>query len=100
MNRTSKIIKFLISIILFTFYFNTSFALSSEWAVGETSKLRLISPYSQNSSKNITIGLEYQMQPGWKTYWKSPGDGGFAQNISWENSSNISDVKSLWPTPI
>ena len=100
MNRTSKIIKFLISIILFTFYFNTSFALSSEWAVGETSKLRLISPYSQNSSKNITIGLEYQMQPGWKTYWKSPGDGGFAQNISWENSSNISDVKILWPTPI
>ena len=99
MNRTSKI-KFLISIILFTFYFNTSFALSSEWAVGETSKLRLISPYSQNSSKNITIGLEYQMQPGWKTYWKSPGDGGFAQNISWENSSNISDVKILWPTPI
>jgi len=100
MNRTSKIIKFLISIILFTFYFKTSFALSSEWAVGETSKLRLISPYSQNSSKNITIGLEYQMQPGWKTYWKSPGDGGFAQNISWENSSNISDVKILWPTPI
>lgn len=100
MNRTSKIIKFLISIILFTFHFNTSFALSSEWVVGETSKLRLISPYSQNSSKNITIGLEYQMQPGWKTYWKSPGDGGFAQNISWENSSNISDVKILWPTPI
>ena len=100
MNRTSKIIKFLISISLFTFYFNTSFAVSSEWAVGETSKLRLISPYSQNSSKNITIGLEYQMQPGWKTYWKSPGDGGFAQNISWENSSNISDVKILWPTPI
>ena len=100
MNRTFKILEFLISIILFTFYFNTSFALSSEWAVGETSKLRLISPYSQNSSKNITIGLEYQMQPGWKTYWKSPGDGGFAQNISWENSSNISDVKILWPTPI
>ena len=93
-------IEAIISIILFTFYFNTSFALSSEWAVGETSKLRLISPYSQNSSKNITIGLEYQMQPGWKTYWKSPGDGGFAQNISWENSSNISDVKILWPTPI
>ena len=63
-------------------------------------KTKTDSPYSQNSSKNITIGLEYQMEPGWKTYWKSPGDGGFAQNISWENSSNISDVKILWPTPI
>ncbi len=100
MNKTGKILKFLISIIFCTFYFNTVFALSSEWAVGETSKLRLISPYSQNSSKNITIGLEYQMEPGWKTYWKSPGDGGFAQNISWENSPNISNIKILWPTPI
>jgi len=100
MNGTSKILKFLISIILCCFFFNTAFALTSEWAVGETSKLRLISPYSQNSSKNIVIGLEYQMESGWKTYWKSPGDGGFAQNISWENSSNINSIKILWPTPI
>ena len=28
------------------------------------------------------------------------GDGGFAQNISWENSSNINNIKILWPTPI
>ena len=100
MNRIAKILKFLITIILCCFYFNTAFALSSEWAVGETSKLRLISPYAQNSSKNIVIGLEYQMEPGWKTYWKSPGDGGFAQNISWKNSSNINNIKILWPTPI
>ena len=25
------------------------------------------------------------MDPGWKTYWKSPGDGGFPQNIDWKN---------------
>lgn len=100
MIRMAKILKYLISIILCSFYFNTAFALSSEWVVAESSKLRLISPYSQNSSKSITIGLEYQMEPGWKTYWKSPGDGGFAQNISWEDSSNISNVKILWPTPI
>ncbi len=64
MNGTSKILKFLISIILCCFFFNTAFALTSEWAVGETSKLRLISPYSQNDSKNIVIGLEYQMEEG------------------------------------
>jgi len=39
------------------------------------------------------------MDPGWKTYWKSPGDGGFAQNISWENSANINNLEVLWPTP-
>jgi len=40
------------------------------------------------------------MEPGWKTYWKSPGDGGFAQTISWENSSNVKNVNILWPTPV
>ncbi len=100
MKKVVKILKIFISIFLCSFYFSTAFALSSEWVVDEASKLRIISPYSQNASKNITIGLEYQMEPGWKTYWKSPGDGGFAQNISWENSSNISNINILWPTPM
>jgi suppressor for copper-sensitivity B len=73
--------------------------LSSEWSIGDSSKVRLISPYSQNNSKELWIGLEYAMDPGWKTYWKSPGDGGFPQNISWENSSNIENLEVLWPTP-
>jgi suppressor for copper-sensitivity B len=75
-------------------------AISSDWSVSETSKLRLISPYSQNDGKNLLIGLEYEMEPGWKTYWKSPGDGGFAQSISWQNSTNIKNVNILWPTPV
>ncbi len=34
------------------------------------------------TQKKYLIGLEYQMEEGWKTYWKSPGDGGFAQSIT------------------
>ena len=82
------------------FFFTTAIAKSSDWSVSETSKLRLISPYAQNNTKNFIVGLEYQMEPGWKTYWKSPGDGGFAQTISWENSSNVKNVNILWPTPV
>ena len=100
MNNWAKLIKFFIYTILFSLVASYSMALSSDWSVGETSKLRLISAYSQNDSKNFMIGLEYQMDPGWKTYWKSPGDGGFAQSISWENSTNVKNVNILWPTPI
>ena len=82
------------------FFFTTAIAKSSDWSVSETSKLRLISPYAQNNTKNFIVGLEYQMEPGWKTYWKSPGDGGFAQTISWENSLNVKNVNILWPTPV
>ena len=39
------------------------------------------------------------MEPGWKTYWKSPGGGGFPQKIIWNNSVNIKDIIIDWPTP-
>ncbi len=100
MNILHKISKFFTYTILLCIFSTQGNTTSSDWSVSETSKLRLISPYSQNDSRDIIIGLEYQMEPGWKTYWKSPGDGGFAQTISWENSSNIKNVNILWPTPI
>ena len=100
MNILHKIFKFITCTILLCIVSAQGNTTSSDWSVSETSKLRLISPYSQNDSKNIVIGLEYQMEPGWKTYWKSPGDGGFAQTISWDNSTNVKNVNILWPTPI
>ena len=92
MNILKKISKFLIYTILLCVFSISGNTITSDWSVSETSKLRLISPYFQNDSKNIVIGLEYQMEPGWKTYWKSPGDGGFAQTISWDNSTNVKDI--------
>ena len=77
--------KILIYILLGIFFLTDALAKSSDWDISETSKLRLISPYFQSNTKDIQVGLEYQMEPGWKTYWKSPGDGGFAQTISWDN---------------
>ena len=57
MNNWAKLIKFFIYTILFSLVASYSMALSSDWSVGETSKLRLISAYSQNDSKNFMIGV-------------------------------------------
>ncbi|MDB0003407.1 protein-disulfide reductase DsbD family protein [Alphaproteobacteria bacterium] len=100
MNILNNYYKLFIYTFLFSIVSSYSTAISSDWSVSETSKLRLISPFSQNDTKNLLIGLEYEMEPGWKTYWKSPGDGGFAQSLSWENSTNVKNVNILWPTPI
>jgi len=99
MNILYNLLRSFIYILFVSFFCTNVIALSSEWSIGDSSKVRLISPYSQNNSKELWIGLEYAMDPGWKTYWKSPGDGGFPQNISWENSSNIENLEVLWPTP-
>ena len=99
MNILYDFLRAFIYILFVSFFCTNVIALSSDWSIGDSSKVRLISPYSQNNNKELLIGLEYEMDPGWKTYWKSPGDGGFAQNISWENSANINNLEVLWPTP-
>ena len=46
--------------ILFVSFFCTNvFALSSDWSFGDSAKVRIISPYSQNNNKELLIGLEY-----------------------------------------
>ena len=100
MNTFHNLFKFLIYTLILSFFYKITLANSSDWSVSETSKLRLISPYSENNTKNFIVGLEYEMEPGWKTYWKSPGDGGFAQTISWDNSLNVKNINILWPTPV
>ena len=100
MNIVTNFYKLFVYTFILSIVSSYSLAISSDWSVSETSKLRLISPYSQNDATNLLIGLEYEMEPGWKTYWKSPGDGGFAQFISWENSTNVQNVNIKWPTPI
>ena len=76
------------------------FGLSSQWSEGEASKVRLISPFTHNNNQEkIILGLEYEMEPGWKTYWQSPGDGGFPQNLVWDESINVKDIKLQWPKP-
>mgnify|MGYP001235430336 CR=1 FL=1 len=93
-------IKYLISFYIL-FYINNVYALSSNWEGLEEAKVRLISPLTNSSNSNsLHLGLQYNMKKGWKTYWHSPGDGGFAQSIYWQKSKNISNVELMWPTPV
>ncbi|MCY4181056.1 MAG: protein-disulfide reductase DsbD family protein [Litoreibacter sp.] len=44
-------------------------------------------------------GLKVDLAPGWKTYWRAPGDGGLPTLISWAGSDNVSDADIVWPRP-
>ena len=43
--------------------------------------------------------LKFALAPGWKTYWRAPGDGGIATQMDWSGSSNLGSVGVRWPTP-
>lgn len=45
------------------------------------------------------LALDLQLEPGWKTYWRSPGDSGLPPQLDWSGSENLSHVTLHWPAP-
>jgi len=46
----------------------------------------------------MIAGLEIQLEPGWKTYWRTPGDG-IAPRFDWSGAQNVAATEVLWPVP-
>ncbi|MCX7300759.1 MAG: protein-disulfide reductase DsbD family protein [Rhodobacterales bacterium] len=44
-------------------------------------------------------GLRLSMAPGWKTYWRAPGDAGIPPAFDWSGSENIARAELHWPVP-
>lgn len=44
-------------------------------------------------------GLDIALADGWKTYWRSPGDGGIPPRLMLEPNDNIRSVRIAWPVP-
>ena len=48
---------------------------------------------------NRVAAIRMTMAPGWKTYWRAPGDMGIPPHFDWAGSKNLSAVAVEWPTP-
>lgn len=44
-------------------------------------------------------GLTIHLAPGWKTYWRAPGDGGIPPRFNWSGSQNVSGALVQFPVP-
>ncbi len=63
-------------------------------------KVRLMLTGQQDiQAKTVEALLEVQLDGEWKTYWRSPGEGGIAPEASWDESSNLKKVDWFWPMP-
>ena len=43
--------------------------------------------------------LHLKLAPGWKTYWRAPGDAGIPPSFNWSGSRNLESVSIAWPAP-
>lgn len=45
------------------------------------------------------LGIALELDPGWKTYWRTPGDSGVAPEFDWSGSANLRHAEIFWPLP-
>ncbi|MBM3570332.1 MAG: hypothetical protein FJX46_16435 [Alphaproteobacteria bacterium] len=70
------------------------------WQVEDQARARLVAAIGAvGVQASVTLGLEIRLAPGWKTYWRNPGDSGLAPAFDWAGSDNLRRVQIDWPAP-
>jgi DsbC/DsbD-like thiol-disulfide interchange protein len=73
---------------------------TSAWDGDARSAVRLIAGDAKSApDAPLRAGMEIRLAPGWKTYWRYPGDSGVPPRFDFEGSTNVQQVTVSWPTP-
>jgi suppressor for copper-sensitivity B len=71
-----------------------------EWAKADLVEARLVSAVEgMGDLRTVPLGVELRLKPGWKTYWRSPGDAGLPPTLDWSGSTNLAGATLAFPAP-
>jgi suppressor for copper-sensitivity B len=72
----------------------------SPWSEGTGARLRLIASGGPPSTGGtLSVGIEIELEPGWKTYWRHPGEAGLPPEIDFSGSTNLAGATIDFPAP-
>jgi DsbC/DsbD-like thiol-disulfide interchange protein len=74
---------------------------ASAWNKEPHAAARIIAgaPFKSADAAWLRAGVEIRLDPGWKTYWRNPGDSGLPPKLDFAGSENVKSVTMLWPAP-
>jgi DsbC/DsbD-like thiol-disulfide interchange protein len=74
---------------------------ASPWDNDLQSAARLIAARAKAvaGERVLRAGVEIKLKPGWKTYWRYPGDSGVPPVLDFSKSENVKSVTVLYPAP-
>ncbi len=72
---------------------------ASPWSQDGRATIRLISGSNKSGGTPLRAGVQIKLQPGWKTYWRYPGDSGVPPRFDFSGSENLKSAKVLYPAP-
>jgi DsbC/DsbD-like thiol-disulfide interchange protein len=76
-----------------------AFASATDWLEVAGGRVRLITAGAPDEGGVLQGALEIDLQPGWKTYWRDPGDAGVPPQIDISKSTNVASAEMRFPTP-
>jgi len=74
-------------------------ASSTDWFETEGGRVRLVTTGLPDAQGRLTGVLDIALLPGWKTYWRDPGDAGVPPTLDITRSADLSAVEILYPAP-
>lgn len=81
---------------------DAAWTVATDWVQGNGSRVRMIGAElkSTGSDASLVAGIEIELEDGYKTYWRSPGDsGGIPPVFDWDQSKNLGKAQLLYPAP-
>jgi len=74
---------------------------ASGWDGAPRAAIRLIAgaPHAEGHAITHRAGIEIRLAPGWKTYWRYPGDSGIPPRFDFSGSQNVKSTTVGWPAP-
>jgi DsbC/DsbD-like thiol-disulfide interchange protein len=75
-------------------------ASSSQWFETEGARIRLVTAGLPDAAGQFSGVLEIVLEPGWKTYWRDPGDAGVPPSIDIAASAGIESASFRFPPPV
>ena len=89
-----------LALVLFLICFFSHRTLSNSYFNTGQSSVTLLTESNQvGGEETLLVGLEFNLSPGWHTYWENPGDSGEGASIKWNLPSGFKASTILWPGP-
>lgn len=87
-------IRLVLAVLLFPLVAPAHAETASAWNDHPNSRVRLV------AGEGRMLGVEVVLAPGWKTYWRMPGDAGVPPSFDWAGSDNIGSADVMYPVPV
>lgn len=79
--------------------YNPVLPAAQEYYASNSNISLLSDSYFAQPGDTLMLGIKFELEKDWHTYWKNPGDAGEGASIEWDLPQGLSASEILWPGP-